>query len=381
MYPQRSRKVAEILNISETPQATKGPKTPRQTKRQKSPPPAPPPQATKGPKKPRKTTRQESPPPAPPPSPAPDRSSKVSNVDTPASDKMDEMLKVIMGLGSRMNAVITQVETISCEVRNLQKAAAVDSSPMEIHSPIKTKATPPSQSTQQATTPTRPGAAPIRPVPSFNRMHLGDVTPLTDYLRLELDQVRLISREGPGIKARKDNKGPRQLVVMYFTAKPRLDIVGQVIPEPSCLQLSIWGPVGEVVPDAPHVGDVLRVRGFNASVATAPFNKWHPVELVSSFAELRFEKLPDDDAIPWEKSLNPYRTIQDRQVRNLAPVQQPFTAVTPMQQQYNAVPLQHAVTNVAPMQQQYNGVPVQQQYSNAPTNMVPMQQFGPMTAF
>jgi len=112
------------------------------------------------------------------------------------------------------------------------------------------------------------------------------------------------------------------------------------------MQISIWGSVGEVCPDAPRVSDVLRIRGFNAASATAPFDKWHPVELVTTLTELKFDVIPDDSVIGWEKALNPNRTVQDR-TKQVPPQQTPFQPSTSQQQQHSTVPLHPAAITAA----------------------------------
>jgi len=146
-----------------------------------------------------------------------------------------------------------------------------------------------------------------RPV-AVARCHIADVTPLTDYLRLVLDDARVVTRTEPVIRGLSKGKGSRQLVNIFLAARPR---PGRV--EPTCIQVSVWGPVGEVVPTSPAVGDILRqARGFTSSVATAPFDKWHPVELQTTFADFQFDVVADANTIGWERELNPNRSVIDR---------------------------------------------------------------------
>lgn len=160
--------------------------------------------------------------------------------------------------------------------------------------------------------------APTNPRPPPLRLHLADVTPSTDYLRLELEEVRVVSRADPIIKSL--SKGPRQVVAMFVVARPRIDANSIAIEEPNCVQLSLWSPVGAVVPQTPQVGDIVRIRGFTACKPTYPFDKWHTVELQSDWTEIKFDHLPDDNSLPWEKALNPKRTIHMKQTTPQAPV-------------------------------------------------------------
>lgn len=142
------------------------------------------------------------------------------------------------------------------------------------------------------------------------RMHLADVTAGADYMHLELDDVRIVSRDEPKIQPLKTGKGARQVVKLFFTARLRLDQNGEPRGESYTAELGLWGPVGEVCPTLPKVGDVYRIRGFSDLTPSGMFDKWHTVQFTSNWADIKFQKVEDDGEIPWEKLLNPTRSMK-----------------------------------------------------------------------
>ena len=156
---------------------------------------------------------------------------------------------------------------------------------------------------------------------TWTQFHLADLTPLVDFLHAEIDKVRIVSRADPLIKALPNGKGARQLVTFFLAARPRFHPDGTQRSEPSCVQLSVWGPVGEIVPQAPRVGEVVRIRGLTGVKPTYPFDKWHAIELQSSWQDLQVVPCEEDASLPWEKNLNPNRTVQT--ARSQSSVQAP----------------------------------------------------------
>jgi len=284
--PQRNRKAAQIMNIRDESTSSRQ-KKPRST----TPVPTPAAEASTtlpGSAKTRKTTT-----PAPPNSPevqlqAPVNCQRLSNDASTFTSREPE--KIPHELQAWMAG---QQEKM---LENMQRLLMSLQKPMTVPHAVTTAG--PSEA-----------PSPVRLIQAKNRLHLADVTPSVDYLKLEVDAVRILSRAEPTIKSLPSGKGSRQLVAFFVGARPRLDSDGSPRSEPLCAQLSVWGPVGDAVPAAPRVGDVLRISGFTGCKSTAPFDRWHYIELQSDWTELKYENLQDDGSIPWEKNLNPHRTV------------------------------------------------------------------------
>jgi len=197
------------------------------------------------------------------------------------------------------------------------------------------------------------------PAITFVRKHVADVVPTVDFLHLELDDARVVSRTEPAIKGLSNGKGARQLVQLYVTGRNRTDTNGQSLNEAITIPISIWGAVGDIVPTSPQVGDIVRLRGFTGCVGTTPYDKWHKVELSTNFFDLHVQVLPEDTSIPWERYLNPNRTIVDRSNR--------------------VVPLNNVTLATQPLPT-LSSVPVALATQQQPVLTIPSTPFGPMTS-
>jgi len=154
--------------------------------------------------------------------------------------------------------------------------------------------------------PTQGQRTPSQTIP-HKRIHLADVTCNADYMHLELDEVRVVERMDP--THRKVGKGPRQVVKLFVTARLRMDTNGEPRGECNTAEIGIWGALGDVPPSFPQVGDVVRIRGITDLTPTGVFDKWHSVQIVSNWTDIKFQAVEDNGEIPWEKLLNPNRTM------------------------------------------------------------------------
>jgi len=283
---KRERKATEILNMGDE----------KKTKTKSKTAPAP----VSGSQKTRKSDS----------APAPTTQSPA--VPSASSDPNTQIMATMLTTLSALSARLDQLEQSRLDTQQSQ-----DATPSKTSAPTPTKLSP-GQPVVQDTTPSKTSAPPStksssgQPVVQYVQQHLADVTPLSDYIHLQLEPVRVVTRSEPSVKGMKNGAPSRQMVSFYLTARPRLDAKGRLMNEPSSVQLTIWSAMGAPVPLEPAVGTVVTVRGFTGCTSTGTFDKWHIVELTSQWDSVRFETVQDDGAIPWEKLLNPRRTIQSR---------------------------------------------------------------------